>query len=73
MTATRSVGQWLRAIADCGILRVAFGDDALVGAIELGLVDGQPVEGDEDVLDCRLTARGYFAQAEQVTAQRKAA
>ncbi|MFW2445965.1 MAG: hypothetical protein ACN4E6_01445 [Qipengyuania pacifica] len=73
MTGQRSIGQWLRAIADCGILRVTFDDEALVDAIELGLVDGQPVEGDEDALDCRLTARGYFAQAEQVTVQRKAA
>lgn len=57
----RSISQWLRAIADCGIIRVAFDCDPLVEAWELGLVSSSTVADSEDALDFRLTAAGIAA------------
>ena len=59
----RSFSQWLRAISDCGVLRVAFDCDELIDAWELGLVDSKPVADSEDALDFRLTAAGKAAVA----------
>ena len=73
MTAPRTIASWLNAIASCGVLRVAFDDDALIDAIDLGLVDARPVEVNEDALDCRLTDRGAAALAGQVKPNRMAA
>lgn len=73
MSAHRPVSQWLRAIADCSVLRVGFDDEALIEAIDLGLVDPEPVEGNDDALDCRLTGRGSAALANQVTPKKMAA
>lgn len=57
----RTLKAWLRAIDDCGMLRVPFDDAVLVDAIDLGLVDAAPVDADEDALDCRLTDAGQRA------------
>ncbi|MCP2016870.1 hypothetical protein [Qipengyuania citrea] len=73
MSAPRSIGQWLQAIGDCGVLRVSFHDAALHDAVALDLVDVEIVTGDDKALDYRLTARGIFAQAEQVAPQRMVA
>jgi hypothetical protein len=54
----RTIRAWLRAIADCGTLRVAFDCPALIEAWEIGLVDCSPVDRREDALDFRLTADG---------------
>lgn len=58
---TRTCATWLRAIGDCVTLRVPFDDDALMEAIDLGLVDAAPVDSNEDALDCRLTEAGQRA------------
>lgn len=63
-----SLGNWLRAIRDCGVLRVTFDNDALVEAWELGLVDASPATENEDALDFRLTAEGLRAVKMQVAA-----
>jgi hypothetical protein len=54
----RTVNQWLHAINDCGVLRVAFDCDVLIEAWELGLVDASPVEDHEGPLDFTLTVPG---------------
>ena len=53
-----AIRAWLRAIADCGVLRVAFEDHALTEAWELGLVDCSPVARRDDAVDYRLTPEG---------------
>lgn len=65
----RTFANWLRAIADCGVLRVSFDSDELVAAWELGLVDASAVADNDDALDFRLTDAGKRA----VDAQRVAA
>lgn len=62
----RDVSSWLKSIEDCRVLRVRFDDDALICAIDLGLVDAAPVNGDDDALDCRLTAAGALASKQQI-------
>lgn len=64
----RTLVHWLRAIHDCGVLRVAFDNDALVEAWGLGLVDASPAAENEDALDIRLTAEGLRAVKLQVAA-----
>lgn len=66
MMAGRTLGQWLRAVRDCRIIRVGFDCDALVDAWELGLVDCAPVEGRDDALDVTITAAGLRAVNAQV-------
>lgn len=66
---TRSVGQWLRAVADLGIIRVSFDCDALVDAWELQLIDCAPVDGRDDALDVTLTASGLQAVSAQILAR----
>lgn len=62
----RTFANWLRAIADCGVLRVSFDSDELVDAWELGLIDATPVAGNDNALDFRLTDAGRRAVAGQV-------
>lgn len=62
----RTFANWLRAISDCGVLRVTFDSDELVEAWELGLVDASPVPANDDALDFRLTDAGRRAVAGQV-------
>ena len=50
----------MAAIRDCGVLRVAFDDDILIDGIEKGYIDAEPVEGNEDALDCRLTTKAIL-------------
>ena len=73
MGAPRTIAHWLRAIGDCHVLRVAFDDEALIDAVDLGLVDAEPVEGNDDALDCRLTESGAAALAAQAIPNRLAA
>lgn len=54
MTA-RTAQDWIRALEDCGVLRVRFDDEALIRVIESGMVDASPVDGDDDALDVRLS------------------
>ena len=65
----RDVNGWLEAIADCSVLRVRFDDDALIAAIDIGLVSATPVEGDEDAFDCRLSNAGKIARAQALPRQ----
>jgi len=62
----RTFANWLRAIADCGVLRVNFDSDELVDAWELGLIDATPVAGNDNTLDFRLTDAGRRAVAWQM-------
>jgi hypothetical protein len=50
--------QWLRSIADCGVLRVTFDSESLMAAWENGLVEYRIVAGNEDALDWLLTREG---------------
>jgi hypothetical protein len=58
----RTFTNWLRAIADCGVLRVNFDSDELVDAWELGLIDATL----SPAMTMRLTDAGRRAVAGQV-------
>lgn len=46
----------LRALRDCGVVRVRFDHPGYIALFEAGLATATPVDDDEDALDYRLAA-----------------
>lgn len=59
---SRTVGDWIVALRDCGVIRVRFDDDALIQGIEVGAFEASPVDGDDDALDVRLSPQVLIPQ-----------
>ena len=56
----RTENQWIIALRDCGLMRVTFDADVLLGMIDHGYVDFRPVPENEDPLDVWLTKQGHI-------------